>query len=276
MNKHEKVNDVNDHESVNELNDHDNDPFKRHMRSMGHARIPITPSPEHLDEPVITKPKHKLKKKPKIKIIKEIKYGIHHRWKSTNRKCSLSHETFKSARELSAHVKEKHKYKFLCRFCKCKSVGYASKNSVDRHSQHHSSPCYICATCGKQFHEKYHLEAHINIHDSEKFFDCVYPKCTRRHKSKVEYNQHVKLTHTHSPSSHAQCATRDSISKNIWMNTSKHIQTIIHRSALIVTNDTSGVQCGCTHKIKAPRICKKVVNSEYINLGDAIHGHTVQ
>ena len=154
MNEHESVNELNDHESVNELYEHDNDPFKRHTRSMGHARIPITPSPEHPDEAVIKKPKCKWKKKPKIKIIKERKYSIHHRQKSTNRKCSLCHETFKSTRELSAHVQEKHKYKFLCKFWKCKSVGYASKNSVDRHSWHHSSPHHICATCGKQFLKK--------------------------------------------------------------------------------------------------------------------------
>ena len=148
MNDHEAVNELNDHESVNELNKHDDDVFKRHTTSMGCARIPITPSLECPDE-AVTKPKHKQKKKkPKIKIIKERKYGICHRWKSTNRKCSLCQETFKSARELSAHVKEKHKYKFLCKFCKCKSVGYLSKNSVDRHSQHHSSPHHICARCG--------------------------------------------------------------------------------------------------------------------------------
>ena len=203
MNEHEAVNELNDHELVNELNDHDNDPFKRHTRSMGCARIPITPSPEYLDK-AVTKPKcKKRKRKPKIKIIKERKYGIHCRWKSTNRKCSLCHETFKSARELSAHVQEKYKYKFLCKFWKCKSVGYTSKNSVDRHSWHHSSPHYICATCGKEFHEKYNLEAHIKTHDSEKFFDCVYPKCTRRYKSKAEYNWHVK-THTH-PQSPFSC-----------------------------------------------------------------------
>ena len=184
---------------VNELYIHDDDPFKRHMRSMGHARILVIPSPERPDEGVITEPKHKQKKKPKIKIIKERKYGIHCRQKSTNRKCSLCHETFKSTRELSAHVREKHKYKFLCKFWKYKSVGYASKNSVDRYSWHHSSPCHICAMCGKQFHKKYNWEAHINTHDLEKFFDCVYPKCTRRYKSKAEYNGHVK-THTHSQS----------------------------------------------------------------------------
>ena len=113
MNKHESVNELNDHESVNELYKHNNDPFKRHTGSMGPARIPITPSPECPDEAVITKPEWKWKKKPKIKIIKVRKYGINCRRKSTNRKCSLCHETFKSARELSAHVQEKHKYKFF-------------------------------------------------------------------------------------------------------------------------------------------------------------------
>ena len=176
--------------------------FQRHTRSMGHARIPVTPSPECPDEAVVTKSKCKWKKKPKMKIIKERKYSICYRWKSA-RKYSLCHETFKSARELSAHVKEKYKYKFLRKFCKCKLVGYTLKNSVDRHSWHHTSPHHISATCGKQFHKKYNLEAHINTHDLEKFFDCVYPKCTRRCKSKVEYNWHVK-THTY-PQSPFSC-----------------------------------------------------------------------
>ena len=67
VNEHEVVNELNNHELVNELNDHDDDPFKRHTRSMGHPRIPITPSPECPDE-AVTKPKCKQKKKkPKIK-----------------------------------------------------------------------------------------------------------------------------------------------------------------------------------------------------------------
>ena len=74
-------------------------------------------------------------------------------------------------------------------------AGYASKISADRHDQNHHSPWYICASCGKQFYKKYNLEAHINTHDSEKFFSCVYPNCTRRYKSKAEYNRHLK-THT--------------------------------------------------------------------------------
>ena len=105
--------------------------------------------------------------------------------------CVRKHSNLQKSQVLI--LKKKHKYKFLCKFCKCKSVGYASKISVDRHSQHHSSPHHICATCGKQFHEKYNLEAHFNTHDSEKFFDCVYPKCTRRYKCKAEYTQHVKI-----------------------------------------------------------------------------------
>ena len=58
VNENESVNELNDHESVNELNDWDDDPFKRHTRSIGHARIPIIPSLEHLDE-AVTKPRCK-------------------------------------------------------------------------------------------------------------------------------------------------------------------------------------------------------------------------
>ena len=108
-------------------------------------------------------------------------------------------------------------------FANVSQLGMLLKIQLTRHSQHHSSPCHIC-TCSKQFPEKYNLEAHINTHDLEKFFDCIYPKCTRRYKSKVEYNWHVK-THNY-----------------IWTNTSKYIQMICHRSVLIVTNDTSGGQ----------------------------------
>ena len=169
MYEQEAVNEVNKHDSV-----HSDDSFRRHTRSMDHAKRP-TPSPSPSPECPLKNHRCKCKKKPRIKIIKEGKFGIHHRRKSTNRKCTLCKESFRPARELSAHVKEKHKYKFLCKYQKCKSVGYASKNSADRHDWHHHSPCHICATCGKLFYEKYNLEAHINIHDSEKFFSCLYP-----------------------------------------------------------------------------------------------------
>ena len=98
-------------EAANEVNEHDStpnpNPFRRHTRSMDCAKRP-TPSPEH----PVKKPKHK--KKPRIKIIKERKFSIQCRRKSTNRKCTLCKESFKSARELSVHTKETHKYKFLC------------------------------------------------------------------------------------------------------------------------------------------------------------------
>ena len=58
VNKHEAVNELNNHELVNELNSHDDDPFKRHTRSMHCARIPISPSPDCPDE-AVTKPKCK-------------------------------------------------------------------------------------------------------------------------------------------------------------------------------------------------------------------------
>ena len=66
------------------------------------------------------------------------------------------------------------------------------KFSLQTWSASQFSPCHICATCGKQFYEEYNLEVHIITHDSEKFFSCVYPNCTRRYKSKVGYNQHIK------------------------------------------------------------------------------------
>ena len=129
-----------------------------HTRSMDHAKRP-TPSPSPSPEHPVKNPKCKHKKKPRIKIINERKFGIHCIRKSTNRKCTLCKESFKSARQLSAHVKEKHKYKFLCKYSKCKSVGYASKSSADRHDWHHHSSRHICATCDKRFYEKYNLEA---------------------------------------------------------------------------------------------------------------------
>ena len=103
---------VNEHDSV-----HSDDSFRRHTRSMNHAKRPTQP-PSPFPEHPVKKPKCKHKKKPRIKIIKEREFGICCRRKSTNRKCTLYKESFKSARELSAHVKEKHKYRFLCNYQK--------------------------------------------------------------------------------------------------------------------------------------------------------------
>ena len=82
---------------------------------MDHAKRP-TQSPSLSPEYPLEKPKCKCKKKLKIKIIKDRKFSIHHGRKFTSRKCTLCKVAFKSARELSAHVKEKHKYKFLCKY----------------------------------------------------------------------------------------------------------------------------------------------------------------
>ena len=62
------VNEVNEHDSV-----HSDDSFRRHTRSMDHAKRPTpSPSPEH----PVKKPKCKHKKKPRIKIIKERECSI--------------------------------------------------------------------------------------------------------------------------------------------------------------------------------------------------------
>ena len=141
---------------------------------------------------------------------------------------------FKSARELSAHVKEKHKYKFLCKYRKCKSVGYASKNSADRLDRHHNSPCHICATCVTIWRP-------ISTSMIQKNSSVV---CIQIAQGDTSPKQSIidtyKLTRTHSPHSHALCVTKNFTSKNIWMNTSRYTPVICHRSVLIATNDTSG------------------------------------
>ena len=93
------------------------------------------------------------------------------------RKCSLCGKKFASTQALNIHVTDEHEYKFLCKFRKCRSE-YSSQTLADRHIRHHSPPRYQCEHCGKQFHEKYVLEAHTNVH-TEKGYKCTYPKCHR-------------------------------------------------------------------------------------------------
>ena len=94
--KAKKSHSVYEQEEVNEHDSfHSDDSFRRHTRSMDHAKRP-TPSPSPFPECPVKKPKCKHKKKPGIKIIKERKIGILCRRKSTNRKCTLCKESFKS------------------------------------------------------------------------------------------------------------------------------------------------------------------------------------
>ena len=122
----------------------------------------------------------------------------HRRHWCTTRKCSLCGKKFASTQALNIHVTDKHEYKFLCKFRKCISE-YSSQTSADRHIRHHSPPRYQCEHCGKQFHEKYVLEAHTNVH-TEKEYECTYPKCHRIYKSPVEYKRHLKKHSSSRPS----------------------------------------------------------------------------
>ena len=67
----------------------------------------------------------------------------------------------------------------------------ACMTSVGRHIRHHSPPRYQCKQCGKQFHQKYVLEAHTNVH-SKKGYACTYPKYDRIYKPLAEYQRHLK------------------------------------------------------------------------------------
>ena len=64
----------------------------------------------------------------------------------------------------------------------------------------------MCDNCGKQFHEKYVLEAQTNVH-TEKGYACTYPKCDRIYKSPAEYNRHLKKHHSSRPPS--KCSVCD-------------------------------------------------------------------
>ena len=104
--------------------------------------LPPPPSPPSTE---MKKPKPKCRTKRKTRVVKEKKYIL----------CSTQ--------ALNIHVTDEHEYKFLCKFRKCRSE-YSSQTLADRHIRHHSPPRYQCEHCGKQFHEKYVLEAHTNVH----------------------------------------------------------------------------------------------------------------
>ena len=127
-----------------------------------------------------------------------------HHW-CTTRKCSFCGKKFASTQALNIHVTDEHEYKFLCKFRKCRSE-YSSQTLADRHIRHHSPPRYQCEHCGKQFHEKYVLEAHTNVH-TEKGYECTYPKCHRIYKSPAKYKRHLKKHSSSRPSS--KCSVCD-------------------------------------------------------------------
>ena len=66
-------------------------------------------------------------------------------------------------------------------------------------------PRSMCDTCGKQFHEKYVFEAHINVH-SKKCYTCTYPKCDLVYKSAAKYQRHLmRHCETQEPRTCSEC-----------------------------------------------------------------------
>ena len=162
------------------------------------------------------KPKPKCHKKRKTRVVKEKKYILHRcRWCMT-RKCLLCGKKFASTQALNIHVTDKHEYKFLYKFRKCRSE-YSSQTLADRHIRHHSPPRYQCEHCGKQFHEKYVLEAHTNVH-TEKGYECTYPKCHRIYKSPAGTIGISRNIVHQGFLQNAVCVTGLSRKKNTWMN----------------------------------------------------------
>ena len=77
-----------------------------------------------------------------------------------------------------------HDYKFLCSQCKCKK-SFTSKSALDKHSITHKPPHFMCSMYSKEFFQKYQMESHKNVHDTDKEFRCLYPRCNLCTKARV-------------------------------------------------------------------------------------------
>ena len=110
----------------------------------------------------------------------------------TCRQCTLCRKQFARQLELNRHTVEDHDYKFLCSWCTCKK-SFTSKSALDKHSiTHNPPPHFMCSKCSKEFFWKYQMESNKNVHDLEKEFRCLYPKCNHVYKSHGEYNHHYR------------------------------------------------------------------------------------
>ena len=97
---------------------------------------------------------------------------------------------FPSQAELNHHTVEDHKYTF------CVLIGLARRYShqklLDKHLLHHKDSWFMYSVWSKEFHHKYQLDSHLNMHDLDKVFVCAYPCCNHVYKSYGEYNRHSK------------------------------------------------------------------------------------
>ena len=216
--------------------------------------IPPHPPPSPPSTEMKT-PKSKHRKKRKTQVVKEKKYILRRRRRCMTRKCSLCGKKFASTQALNIHVTDEHEYKFLCKFRKCRSE-YSSQTLADRHTRHHSPPRYQCEHCGKQFHEKYVLEAYTNVH-TEKGYECTYPKCHCIYKSPAKYNRHLKKHSSSRPSSKCSVCDQSFKEKNYLDEYMK-----IHSDELTEEYPTAGkvqmeIKCANSHQNEAPRFGQK-------------------
>ena len=148
-------------------------------------------SESELPKPKPTKPTthHGCPTKPHI--IKEKVYKIRRGRCMTWRRCTLCRKQFARQLELNHHSVDDHNYQFLCSWQTC-TKAFTSQSALDKHSITHKPVCFMCAVCSREFYQKYQLESHKNVHDPDKEYRCVYPRCTYVYKRQGEYNHHYK------------------------------------------------------------------------------------
>ena len=109
----------------------------------------------------------------------------------TWRQCTLCRKQIARQLELNRHTVEDHDYKFLCSWHTCK-MSITSKSALDKHSITHKPPYFMCSMCNKEFFQKYQMKSHKNVHNLDKEFRCLYPRCNHVYKSQGEYNCHYR------------------------------------------------------------------------------------
>ena len=159
---------------------------------------------------------------------------------------------------MNQHTIDDHKFKFLCKHCKCRKK-FVSESRLKKHELCQSTMDYKCKVCGREFPFPSDLTTHEAVNLDEKKFKCSYPRCNREYKTKVEYHRLYKC---HQPSVEAhQCPVCNKVFTNKkYLNEHK-----VHTDELPFQCDI----CGDHFKWRSGR--KMCMDSEHKNkesLGD--------